>query len=75
MDSKLVGVGVAFFDSLLGGEQAWIPNFYLKSFVMDSVQVGKAVFVQENNAIPGIEPRTVHPDDWLSQGHGKKHPE
>ena len=34
--------------TLLGGEQAWTLNFYLKSFVMDSVQVGKAVFVKEN---------------------------
>ena len=30
---------------LLGDGQAWTPNIYLKSFDMDSVQVGKAVFV------------------------------
>ena len=32
--------------------------FYLKSFDMDSVQVGKAVFVKEIYATLGIEPRT-----------------
>ena len=32
--------------------------FYLKSFGMDSVQVGKAVFVKENYATMGIEPKT-----------------
>ena len=28
-------------EALLGCEQAWTPNIYLKSFDMDSVQVGK----------------------------------
>ena len=32
--------------------------FYLKSFDMDSVQVGKAVFVKEIYTTLGIEPRT-----------------
>ena len=32
--------------------------FYLNSFAMDSVQVGKAVFVKENYTTLGIEPRT-----------------
>ena len=32
--------------ALLGGEQAWTPDFDLMSFVMDSVHVGKAVFVR-----------------------------
>ena len=44
--------------SLLGCEQAWTPNIYLKSFDMDSVQVGKAVFVKESYTTLGIEPRT-----------------
>ena len=42
----------------LGCEQAWTPNIYLKSFDMDSVQVGKAVFVKESYTTLGIEPRT-----------------
>ena len=33
--------------------------FYLKSFDMDSVQVGKAVFGKEINTTLGIEPRTI----------------
>ena len=33
--------------ALLGCEQAWTPIIYLKSFDMDSVQVGKAVFVKK----------------------------
>ena len=32
--------------------------FYLKSFDMDSVQVGKAVFGKEIHTTLGIEPRT-----------------
>ena len=43
---------------LLGCEQAWTPSFYLRSFDMDSVQVGKAVFVKESYTTLGIEPRT-----------------
>ena len=35
--------------------QAWTPNFYLKSFVMDSVQVGKAVFGKEIYTTLGIK--------------------
>ena len=46
------------FKALLGCEQAWTPNIYLKSFDMDSVQVGKAVFVKESYTTLGIEPRT-----------------
>ena len=46
------------FSTLLCGEQAWTSNFNLKSFVMDSVQVGKASFVKENQTTLGIEPRT-----------------
>ena len=45
-------------EALLGCEQAWTPNIYLKSFDMDSVQVGKAVFVKESYTTLGIEPRT-----------------
>ena len=45
-------------EALLGGEQAWTSNVYLKSFVMNSVQVGKAVFVKESYTSLGIEPRT-----------------
>ena len=44
--------------ALLGDGQAWTPNIYLKSFDMDSVQVGKAVFVKESYTTLGIEPRT-----------------
>ena len=44
--------------ALLDVEQAWTSVFYLKSFDMDSVQVGKAVFVKEINTTLGIEPRT-----------------
>ena len=33
--------------------------FYLKSFDMDSVQVGKAVFNKEIHTTLGIEPRTI----------------
>ena len=43
---------------LLGGEQAWTPNFYLKNFDMDSVQVGKTVFGKEIYSTLEIEPRT-----------------
>ena len=35
-----------------------LTGFYLNSFAMDSVQVGKAVFVKENYTTLGIEPRT-----------------
>ena len=45
-------------EALLGGEQAWTPSFYLRSFDMDSVQVGKAVFVKESYTTLGIELRT-----------------
>ena len=45
-------------EALLGVEQAWTPIIYLKSFDMDSVQVGKAVFVKESYTTLGIEPRT-----------------
>ena len=45
-------------EALLGCEQAWTPNIYLKSFDMDSVQVGKAVFGKEFYTNLGIEPRT-----------------
>ena len=44
--------------ALLDVEQAWTSVFYLKSFDMDSVQVGKAVFVKEIHTTLGIEPRT-----------------
>ena len=44
--------------SLLDVEQAWTSVFYLKSFDMDSVQVGKAVFGKEIYTTLGIEPRT-----------------
>ena len=37
--------------ALLGGEQALTPNFYLKSFVVDSVQVGKAVLLPSQNLV------------------------
>ena len=45
-------------NTILGVEQASTPNIYLKSFDMDSVQVGKAVFVKESYTTLGIEPRT-----------------
>ena len=45
-------------EAILGVEQAWTPNIYLKSFDMDSMQVGKAVFVKESYTTLGIEPRT-----------------
>ena len=44
-------------EALLGVEQAWTPIIYLKSFDMDSVQVGKAVFVKESYTTLGIERR------------------
>ena len=37
----------SFFITLLDVEQAWTSVFYLKSFDMDLVQVGKAVFGKE----------------------------
>ena len=43
---------------LLGCGRVWTPIIYLKSFDMDSVQVGKAVFVKESYTTLGIEPRT-----------------
>ena len=33
---------------LLGCERVWTPIIYIKSFDMDSVQVGKAEFVKES---------------------------
>ena len=47
-----------FQNGLLDVEQAWTSVFYLKSFDMDSVQVGKAVFGKEIFTTLGIEPRT-----------------
>ena len=44
--------------TLLGCEKAWTPIIYLKSFDMDSVQVGKAVFAKESYITLGMEPRT-----------------
>ena len=44
--------------AILGDEQALTPIIYLKSFDMDSMQVGKAVFVKESYTTLGIEPRT-----------------
>ena len=50
---------MAYLDiHLLDVEQAWTSVFYLKSFDMDSVQVGKAVFGKEIFTTLGIEPRT-----------------
>ena len=49
--------GAASVAPHLGGEQAWTSTLYLKSFV-DSVQVGKAVFVKESYTTLGIEPRS-----------------
>ena len=49
--------GAASVAPHLGGEQAWTPTLYLKSFV-DSVQVGKAVFVKESYTTLRIEPRS-----------------
>ena len=43
--------------TLLGGEQVWTPNFCLKSFDMDSVQVWKAVIGKEVFTSLGIKPR------------------
>ena len=42
----------------LDGEQAWTSILNVKSFVMDSAQVGKAVFGKERYTTLGIEPRT-----------------
>ena len=50
--------GNPLFKALLDGEQAWTSILNLKSFVMDSVQVGKAVFGKESYTTLGIEPRT-----------------
>ena len=47
-----------YFEALLESEQAWTSVLNLKSFVMDSVQVGKAVFGKEMYTTLGIEPRT-----------------
>ena len=47
--------------SLLDVEQAWTSVFYLKSFDMDSVQVGKAVFGKEIYTTP-LPNTTVHVD-------------
>ena len=41
-------------EALLDGEQAWTSILNLKSFVMDSVQVGKAVFGKEIHTTLGI---------------------
>ena len=43
--------------ALLGCEQAWTPNIYFNSFDVDSLKVGKAVFVKESYTTLGIEPR------------------
>ena len=59
MREHFCSIGTAeVVEALLGDEQAWTPSFYLKSFDMDSVQVGKAVFVKESYTTLGIEPRT-----------------
>ena len=42
--------------------------FYLKSFDMDSVQVGKAVFVKEIYTTLGIEPRTYSYPESFREG-------
>ena len=55
---KLERICNIVMDDLLGCEQAWTPNIYLESFDMDSLQVGKAVFVKESFTTLGIEPRT-----------------
>ena len=44
--------------TLLVVDRHKLTVFYLKSFDMDSVQVGKAVFVKESYTTLGIEPRT-----------------
>ena len=44
--------------TLLVVDRHKLTVFYLKSFDMDSVQVGKAVFVKEIYTTLGIEPRT-----------------
>ena len=54
----LVDVFNLINQALLDGEQAWTSILNLKSFVMDSVQVGKAVFGKESYTTLGIEPRT-----------------
>merc|ERR1719225_559124 len=43
---------------LLVADRHKLTVFYLKSFDMDSVQVGKAVFGKEIHTTLGIEPRT-----------------
>ena len=47
-----------YFEALLESEQAWTSILNLKSFVMDSVQVGKAAFGEESYTTLGIEHRT-----------------
>ena len=47
-----------FFHFWLVVDRHKLTVFYLKSFDMDSVQVGKAVFGKEIHTTLGIEPRT-----------------
>ena len=49
-------------EAVLGDEQAWTPNFYLKIFDMDSVQVGKAVYVKESYTTLNPEPTPIRGD-------------
>ena len=50
---------VVFYKTFVGVDRHKLTVFYLKSFDMDSVQVGKAVFGKEINTTLGIEPRTI----------------
>ena len=54
------------FDSLImmSIETYFESVFNPRAFVMDSVQVGKAVFVKENCTTLGIEPKTFCLDDY-----------
>ena len=46
---------ICYLLHVYGGEQAWTPSLYLKSFDMDSVQVGKAVSGKGIYTTLGIE--------------------
>ena len=61
--------------ALVGDGQAWTPNIFLKSFDMDSVQVGKAAFVKESYTTLGIEPRTfiTFTDNFREPGANLRH--
>ena len=58
--------------SFVGGGQHKLTVFYLKSFDMDSVQVGKAVFGKESHTTLGIESRTYSNPGRYGNPHSVK---